>query len=269
MRRLACPEFSVMPDWVQARTEVCAEPGIVRVRSVLPGGYPAYGKLFHRIYIDSTIRNRQLSWNDVTDPSRTEVELQVPRSPSLDALCDLTKGAKLVRGSPEGDFDGTWLRWSELCARLKLKYHADLNDSTFTRRFPDQSWPRYLVGPDDGTLDLDSCDALVILLGLHAERGPCTFFYSPFAVRKQIPLLFEGVLEDVLSAFDLDEMYGSPTYWWPSDRSWCVCSDPDLTFTLVAGSERLIQEIAGHPEMEAFPIDLDARVDSRADRANP
>jgi hypothetical protein len=36
-----------------------------------------------------------------------------------------------------------------------------------------------------------------------------------------------------------------PNLWWPYDRAWCVASEMDLDYTLVGGTEELINELVG------------------------
>ena len=61
----------------------------------------------------------------------------------------------------------------------------------------------------------------------------------------------------------------SPTVWWPADRAWCVGTEIDFTETLIGGSRACIEAVLNHPELEALPITLDARLDSRGDTINP
>jgi len=65
-----------------------------------------------------------------------------------------------------------------------------------------------------------------------------------------------------------DEALGvrcTPTHWFPEDRSWLVCSDYDLTFTLVGGSARLAQELLDHPVLECVSVQPETRVDWQVD----
>lgn len=49
----------------------------------------------------------------------------------------------------------------------------------------------------------------------------------------------------------------TPEYWWPTDCSWCLCSDYDLMFTVVGGlaGGRLLEprSIRGDVKKNTFP----------------
>lgn len=46
----------------------------------------------------------------------------------------------------------------------------------------------------------------------------------------------------------------SPQQWWPGDHAWAVATEIDDDFTVVAGSEGLIEAILAHPGLEAFRV---------------
>jgi hypothetical protein len=60
-----------------------------------------------------------------------------------------------------------------------------------------------------------------------------------------------------------------PTYWWPADRAWCIYTDIDAMDTLIGGSAACIEAVLNHPELEALPIGIDARLDCDGDAINP
>lgn len=53
----------------------------------------------------------------------------------------------------------------------------------------------------------------------------------------------------------------SPNVWWPEDRAWCVATDIDLYDTYVGGSVECVQAVLDHPDLEALPTSLDAKLD--------
>ena len=78
------------------------------------------------------------------------------------------------------------------------------------------------------------------------------------------PIQFCGTLEE-LSAFLAHGKYQfTPEYWWPADHSWCVCSDYDLTFTIVAGSNELVSRVLNDATLEALQVTPQTRIDSYA-----
>jgi hypothetical protein len=71
-------------------------------------------------------------------------------------------------------------------------------------------------------------------------------------------LLFTGPLD---AALELGEHFGdtffpqSPNLFWPQDHAWCVASEIDLSYTLVAGSERLAEALMADPSLNALRVD--------------
>lgn len=61
----------------------------------------------------------------------------------------------------------------------------------------------------------------------------------------------------------------SPNQWWPQDRAWCVASEIDFDSTLVAGSDGLIAEITGSPDLEAFAVESTDDLTVEGDEINP
>ena len=89
------------------------------------------------------------------------------------------------------------------------------------------------------------------------------FAEMPF-VGTDKPLMFHGSLQEVI-AFLSDGAYQfTPEYWWPADRSWCVCSDYDLMFTVVGGSRDLISRLSEDDVLECIAVMPSTRIDSYA-----
>ena len=83
-------------------------------------------------------------------------------------------------------------------------------------------------------------------------------------------LLFRGPI-DAAMAFLIGDwpFWGrSPNIWWPEDRAWCVATDIDLFDTFAGGSRECIEAVLGNPDLEALPTTLDARVDIGGDTIN-
>jgi hypothetical protein len=43
-----------------------------------------------------------------------------------------------------------------------------------------------------------------------------------------------------------------PSYWWPDDRSWCVCTDTDFEWSYLAGSRECVDEVLALPIMDSL-----------------
>ena len=148
------------------------------------------------------------------------------------------------------------LLWRDLAARLG--FDLDHNDvPPCYRWFPYQSWPVGIAAADEGSLDAESLDALVDLL---AERSPlgrstrCVAHYGALATGDFDTVWMRRVLlGDIASLVDAsDGRSGSPSNWWPEDRSWFVYTDWDLWGTKVSGSRELIDAIANDERLETI-----------------
>jgi hypothetical protein len=244
--------------WIQmGKKPVPKEPFEgVRVEACLPSVFPAYCKLFHPIYIDLQIQDHSISWHESEEQKHDHV--------------GATSGGALVGESSYDQTKCDRVRWSELANRYGLKFHAEINEDSFTRSFRGGSWPRFLLGPDEGTLDRETCDALVSALSRQGGTPSCYFYYSGLSIAYDspdgyAPRLYKGSLTDV-PCLELEA--ASPEYWWPEDRQWCIHTDWDLSFTLVGGSGAIVDTIANDPLLETLPVGPRSRVDRQADQVN-
>ena len=80
--------------------------------------------------------------------------------------------------------------------------------------------------------------------------------------------IFRGPLDGVMSFYEWSFFHRSPNIWWPEDRAWCVATEIDDQDTFVGGSAACIERVLAHPELEALPIAIDARVDAYGDTIN-
>jgi hypothetical protein len=110
-------------------------------------------------------------------------------------------------------------------------------------------------------------DALISILQRHTKVDRCFFNVWLLATLEWTEdSLFEGILGDA-SLFP-DEVEGArltPTHWFSEDRSWLVCTDYDLTFTLIGGPESLVRDLLESREVECLPVNPETRVDRDAD----
>lgn len=235
------------------------------VSHCLPTAFAAYCKVFHPIYEDRSIEDRELTWNDV--------DRQRPRDPN-DPIDRALGDATTVYG---GEFDPDTIgpiSWRDLAKRYGLEFHAEMNADSFTRNFPGKSWPRYLMGPAEGNLELDTLKAIVRALATVTEDyellQPCYFHYDLIATGSwDGELLFEGKLIDVFDSPGLEDVNTTPTHWWPKCREWLITSDWDLTFTLIGGSLELINSLVWDSEIDCVRVEPTTRIDYRSDQMNP
>jgi len=227
------------------------------VSSLVPPLFSPYQKILHPILRDLSIGDRLLSWDQAVGATGWAGRTSAPDA-TKEIVRDLVAGGTLVRGAPDGPFPSARLLWRELAAQYAVEFTSQITDDSFTRVFPGRSWPRYLVGPLEGTLDEESCRRLIDILNSHAGTQRCFFYYDLIATRSLEALLYVGRLDEVLSTFQIEHAHGTPSYWWPEDRTWCVCTDWDLTYTIVGGSSDLALAVDNDAVLESVPLSREA-----------
>lgn len=237
------------------------------VAHCLPPIFPAYAKIFHPMYEDLELKGTSVTWDEENKLLR---QLQAPPgNPVSKIFYEALSNSTLVMRSGPCPKSGRRIRWQELAHQFGLQFHAEINDTSFTRIFPKSSWPRYLIGPAEGDLAIESCANLATILERYTQSQTCYFYYLIYATKDcGNPLLFQGHLGNVFEALKYEKVRSSPSWWWPSDHSWCVSTDWDLTFTLVGGPESLIAELIANPELECLQVTSESRVDSKGDLRN-
>lgn len=251
-------------DWI---TEGVAEMGPSTEHTVahcVPPVFPFYAKIFHPIYEDLSIQDEKLSWQE---KDKARVPGPEPRTETERVLAEILSQSTLVYGGACPGRRLLPIRWAELARRLGIPFAPTLSAASFTRQFPGRSWPRHLIGPVEGSLVGSERDALISILRSHPGTDRVLFrFWFLATVEWKDDKVFEGTLDE--AGLFPSETLGArrtPTHWFPEDRSWLVCSDYDLTFSLVGGSECLIRELLSHPVLECVPVWPDTRVDWNAD----
>jgi hypothetical protein len=115
----------------------------------------------------------------------------------------------------------------------------------------------------DGALDTRESSELASILGRITAQQVNYFRLPEFPfIGTDQPLLFQGSLEEAPGYF-ANFQFG-PEFWWPADHEWCVCSDYDLTFTIVSGSSQLITALLESEALECIEVSATIRVDDSA-----
>jgi hypothetical protein len=257
-------------DWIGVGTaEIPSSPdqqhvSLFTVASCIPPIFPAYAKIFHAIYEDLSIANRDLTWN------QEEIAETSGLPPSTDPVEQLMEKSTLVYGAPEPDAQLRRVSWSVIAERYGLRYTPTLHVGSFNRRFLGASWPRYLVGPMEGCLADDERDALAAALDRELKGGDCYFYFWLLATEKmESDLLYRGPLREVGQfASGINTVRLTPTYWFPPDRSWLVHSDYDSTYTLIGGREQLIESVLHTEGLEALRVTSETPLGSLGDKPN-
>jgi hypothetical protein len=89
-----------------------------------------------------------------------------------------------------------------------------------------------------------------------------------FPHRKRVRLPYRDYLLFKAPATAASSWEDGPNLWWPKDRAWCVASEIDFPYSYVGGSTNLIEEILGHPDLEALPATLTDGITAMSDTIN-
>lgn len=160
--------------------------------------------------------------------------------------------------------EGKQVRWAEIATCNGRTVHPEMQFHRIAC-LPESAMysnPEWGTPPWRGSLPSEQGKALVRLLrGFTTSPEHCYYclwegcgwidedFYrgKPRVNLGEPHLLFRGPLIGELFP---DRLNKSPNLWWPADRAWCAA-------------------VLNHPELEALPITLDARVDADGDAINP
>ena len=219
----------------------------VSLSCIMPLRFERYAKILHRL--DGHYEN--------IDRPLTPEEVRILGIPDCTAVRELVMEQRRV--SP-----GSRIFWSYAAEALGVPYAPEIKHSWFSKRLEPhpECWPRFISGPAEGTLDQDECLELVSLLNAVTGEQLCRFRLAaiPFIATDQ-NLLFSGRLDEVMGFFLGGRFQFTPEYWWPVDRSWCVCTDYDLEFTIVGGPSALIDALLRSEILECIEVSADLRVD--------
>ena len=241
------------PDWTGNVVAQC-----------IPPVFTAYCKLFHPIHEDVSIRNHAVTWDEEkrgnTAPSETE--------PGKKALAAILRDSVLVgRCSGVEETQDARVLWHTLAERYGLVFNPEFNPESFRKVFKTGSWPRYLLGPAEGTLDRKTCEALISVLKPFSHSQSIYFRFSD-SLMNDLAHLYRGDLDDLTTFLTKPHFGGTPECWWPEDGSWFVFTDWDLTFTLIGGSRAIADSCMSHPILECVVVKPETRIDYRADNLN-
>lgn len=208
------------------------------VGNLLPNNFSRYIKILHPMYKDKLFTDKNILWAESFD---TEV---IP---------------------------GERILWRQLAVEYNVEFKPEINTNAFLKENSGR-WPRYLLAPDEGTLEKEQVDEIIsILKSLNCEKY---FFYYDWLkiLDWNQDKLFKGSLEDVYElmkleeigvAFDENERF-SPSYWWDMDRTVCICTDYDLGFTIVGCNNELFTKFMNIKCLECIEVTYDTRIDYKA-----
>jgi hypothetical protein len=216
------------------------------VFNLIPKGFDAYAKILHQI--DANYEN--------LDNPLTGREIAILKIPPCTKLRLFLESFRKAGRGPR-------IRWRELAQLFGVPYGPEICHEWFRAIMGESGcWLRFLRGPDDGNLNAEELSAVLAVLQTYTGNQNSFFRLSEIAfIATDKPILFRGTLDE-LSAFLANAKYQlTPEYWWPADHTWCLCSDYDLTFTIVGGSRDMIDAVLKHPALESLEVTPQTRID--------
>jgi hypothetical protein len=227
-----------------------------RVDDLVPPGFPAYLRLFHRpdqglpdcdgitswrvlAERHGTVLHPEAQWSALTR-GREETSPDVPLTGSLDRLTLPRLAGHLARhtGTPERCHPARWEGAGIAGDRWRGR-------PTFAR--PGRTYWLFPARPvEEVTVLARELERLSVEAAVRGRRA-----------RRR----WRQALEE----------YGggpSPSLWWPDDHAWVVHSETDHDSTVVAGSAALAADLLADPELECLLVPPDALLWANADRVN-
>lgn len=245
-------------DWIKSSTTTSKEPS---VSDCIPPLFEAYCKVLHTIYIDTSIEDLNITWDDYIKSNRDF-------NPD-DPIENLLSNATYNYGQPDEDFEGVQVSWKDLAKSFNIKFVPELNAESFTKKFKNGSWPRYLVGPTEGLLTEQETNTIInIISDMYPNEDVYFRFFLMSTIKLENDLFFKGKLTDYLLFQNSKEVISSPNHVWPQSKEWCVCTDYDLTFTLIGGSRQLINNFLNSDDLECLEVLPKTGVSYLADKIN-
>jgi hypothetical protein len=218
------------------------------VSSLIPAGFEAHAKVLHRIE----------AYHGILDNPLTPREDAILQIPHCDKLKSLIKSKREEGQRPQ-------VFWRELCEQLGVPFQPEINLEWFRAKLEPGCWPRFLAGPDMGNLAADECGELVLLLRQFSDAQKHFFRFAEMPlIDTDKQLLFSGSLQEVSTFLNDKDYQYTPEYWWPGDRSWYLCSDYDLVFTVIGGPKKLIASLLGNEILECIEVTPQTRIDELA-----
>jgi hypothetical protein len=218
------------------------------VSNVLPQSFETYVKILHRI--DAHYENV----DNPLAPSEIAI-LKIPPCEKLRSFVVSLRDQSL----------GTRVRWRILAEKLSVPFAPEINAGWYRTKLEVSCWPRFLSGPSDACLRQECLNELVSVLKGFTGDGGCFFQFSRWQFpREENPRLFGGTLEELEGFLQGGRYRVGPEYWWPGERTWCICSNYDFQFTLVGCSKQLGAVLMANPVLECIEVRPQTRIDYSA-----
>jgi hypothetical protein len=214
------------------------------VRHLMPDVFEAYVKILHRL---------EANYENIDNPLSPE-EISILEIPQCSKLRTLVERARIHN-------EIIRVRWKSVAKALDVPFVSGISDEWFRKHLEPGCWPRFIWGPGEGYLEPEEYAELARIFS-EGNRSPTCFFRLPKIpfIAIDVPLLYQGTIDEA-AHIPVEGNWNTAEYWWPGDRQWCVCSDYDLSFTIVGGARSAIARILKSPSIEAIEVFPETRID--------
>ena len=252
-------------DWARKLLWYRSDPTL---RYSVPADFDAVAKVLHVIDEDLSVEDRAQTWHEYDRPGllvrllkRTYYRMRRLLGLTMTgrhALREVMLKSVLVGGAPAGDYPSKRVHWCDLASRYGVPFEAGIDAEWFRPAFSTGSWPRYLVGPEDGSLSQNEFAELTRILRTRTSSTEIFALYDLLANRNRGDVVFSGKMDELDGLRTAPERCGTtPTLWWPADKAWCVYTDWDSTYTLVASSRATIDDVLASDVLDSVEVDRD------------
>ena len=239
-------DYEIETAWLRDRTPASGPNSAGSTTGYEPDGYEHAIWILHAMYEPIDPKPSTADVHDQNDLAATWRHVQ-QRQEHLQGVDFSPLGV----ANPDPGHGWQRLRWRELAVRLGGILHRHDVPPCF-RWFPDEGWPDNLIPPTEGSLDQPTAGRLIAHLANAGRSTECIAAYSFLAAGwpEDTNPCFVGPVDRLL---DLCERgLGTPSNFWPMDRSWFVYTDWDLWATKVSGPTTLLAALEADAELETI-----------------
>jgi hypothetical protein len=159
------------------------------------------------------------------------------------------------------------LRIRELAERFHQPFGAEFSVFSIADQIPPN-----IALPTEGVLPRQIAARIVRILRAVSGNWDGYFVWTltPPFIGEDVPGLantYRGDVNDLVDYISQMTPEGGrvpPEYWWPGDRAWSFCTNTDLTFSVMGGSQEVIARVLADPELEAIAVGPETRIDERS-----
>jgi len=157
-----------------------------------------------------------------------------------------------------GDWYEQHIGWTDTARENGLEVHALMERETITRSSTGEA------ANDQCAWNLapEQFAALMPILARHTTSADGWFLLwdgfgdlNDEVFNAGVPKVTHAMRDFFLLKGPLDSyahFSNDPSYWWPDDRAWCLCTDTDFAWSYLAGSRECVNEVLATPIMDAI-----------------